>query len=152
MPTPHDIWERGLCHSHPDPDIFYPDRDAKTYGSVASTAKAICRGASAESACPVILECLFYGLITEDKFGIWGGLSARERNALRRARTLEKYKAVSHLRGTRYWALIENYLEQRDAEEEDEGDEPEDEGVFGRQEARHRSSRSGGPTPPDAPE
>lgn len=134
-PTPHDIWEKGLCHNHPEPDIFYPDRDVNTYGSVASRAKSICRGSGPETSCPVILECLFYGLIREDPFGIWGGMSARERNALRRQRTLEKYRATSHLRGTHYWALIENYLEQQRGEEEDEGDEPSDEGVLGREEA-----------------
>lgn len=136
VPTPNEVWERGLCHAHPEPDIFYPDRDVNTYGSVAARAKSICRGSSPDSQCPVILECLFYGLVREDNFGIWGGLSARERNALRRARTLSKYRAVSHLRGTRYWDLIEHYLEQRDADEEEaEGDESKDEGVLGREEA-----------------
>lgn len=134
VPTPVDIWVMGLCHAHPEPDIFYPDRDATTYGTVAARAKAICRGTDTGVSCPVILECLFYGLVTEDPFGIWGGLSARERNALRRLVTLEKYKEVSHLRGTRYWNLIENYLEQH-AEEEVEGDESTSEDVFGRQEA-----------------
>jgi WhiB family redox-sensing transcriptional regulator len=135
VPTPHDIWKKGLCHAHPEPDIFYPDRDATTYGSVAARAKAICRGTNPDAEpCPVLLECLFYGLITEDPFGIWGGQSARERNALRRMRSLDKYKEASHLRGTRYWALIENYLEQHG--EEDEGDESALEGVLGGEEAR----------------
>lgn len=134
VPTPVDIWVKGLCHDHPEPDIFYPDRDAETYGIVAAQAKSICRGLDTGISCPVILECLFYGLVTEDRFGIWGGLSARERNALRRLVTLEKYKEVSHLRGTRYWTLIENYLEQH-AGEEVEGDEYPSEDVLGREEA-----------------
>lgn len=136
MPTPDEIWERGLCHDHPEPDIFYPDRDVSTYSSVASRAKEVCRGYGPDTVCPVILECLFYGLITQDRFGIWGGLSARERNALRRSSTLDKYRAVSHLRGTRYWALIENYLERRSGGEEDqEGHESEIEGLPGSEEA-----------------
>lgn len=134
LPTPIDLWVKGLCHDHPEPDIFYPDRDATTYGSVAARAKAVCRGTDTGTACPVILECLFYGLLTEDPFGIWGGLSARERNALRRLLTLDKYREVAHLRGTRYWVLIENYLEQH-AEEEVEGGEPPPKGVLGREEA-----------------
>lgn len=134
VPSPIDIWMQGLCHDHPEPDIFYPDRDVATYGAVAARAKAVCRGADTGVVCPVILECLFYGLVTEDAFGIWGGLSVRERNALRRLLTLDKYREVAHLRGTRYWALIENYLEQH-AEEEVEGAEPQDEGVPGSQEA-----------------
>jgi WhiB family redox-sensing transcriptional regulator len=131
-PTPHDIWEKGLCHDHPDPDIFYPDRDVLTYGSVASEAKSICRGTSPETSCPVLLECLFYGLIREDPFGIWGGLSARERNALRRGRTLEKYRSAAHLKDTRYWSLIEHYLEQQDAEEEEAGHKSTDASLLGR--------------------
>ena len=126
--TPTEIWIKGLCHDHPEPDIFYPDRDVSTYGSVAARAKAVCRGTETGVVCPVILECLFYGLITEDPFGIWGGLSARERNALRRLLTLSKYREVAHLQGTRYWALIENYLEQH-AEDQDEGGEPPAQGV-----------------------
>jgi WhiB family redox-sensing transcriptional regulator len=134
--SPTEIWEKGKCHSHPTPDIFYPDRNASTYSAVAAEAKAVCRGGDGDvpNNCPIILECLLYGLITEDPFGIWGGLSARERNALRRLRTLGKYREVAHLEGTRYWTLIENYLEQRDGEEE-AGGEPPDEGVSGRQEA-----------------
>lgn len=134
-PTPVDIWIKGICHAHPEPDIFYPDRDAATYAAVAARAKAICRGSDTGVVCPVILECLFYGLLTEDPFGIWGGLSARERNALRRLLTLDKYREVAHLRGSRYWALIENYLEQH-ADEEEESDQSEDEGILGGEEAR----------------
>lgn len=119
VPLPPEVWERGLCHSHPDPDIFYPHRDASTYSQVANEAKAICRGSDPDTTCPIILECLLYSLVRDDKFGIWGGLSARERNALRRLGSLSRYKAVSHLRGTRYWSLIENYLEQQDATEEE---------------------------------
>jgi WhiB family redox-sensing transcriptional regulator len=132
VPSQGDIWERGRCHNHPEPDIFYPDRDATTYGTVAAKAKAICRGG--DEPCPVILECLFYGLVTEDPFGIWGGLSARERNALRRLRSLDKYRSVAPLRGTRYWELIENYLEQH-ADEEEASDQSEDEGILGGEEA-----------------
>lgn len=138
-PTPVEIWEQGLCHAHPEPDIFYPDRDAATYVAVAARAKSICRGTDGGEMCPVILPCLFYGLVTEDSFGIWGGQSARERNALRRLVTLEKYKEVAALRGTTYWELIENYLEQNaEATSEEDGSEdyePSDAELLGYEEA-----------------
>lgn len=138
--VPKDIWDEANCNDPSvDPEAFYPDRDANTYGSVAATAKRICRGGDTTPACPVLLECLFYGLVTEDRFGIWGGMSTRERNALRRHRSLDKYKPARPYRGTRYYNLIENYLEQYDDGEEVQGegqetDESEAEGPPGSEE------------------
>ena len=40
--------------------------------------------------CPVRTECLEYALGNQEKFGIWGGLSERERRQLRRQRRLEE--------------------------------------------------------------
>ena len=136
MPSPNEIWAKGNCRDHPEPDIFYPERDAHTYALVAAEAKAVCRGGTDFPQCPVILECLFYGLVTQDKFGIWGGLSPRERNALRRSESLVKYRSVHHLRTSPYWTLIDNYLKDAPhGEEEDYGDESGDEDLSGGEEA-----------------
>ncbi|HVM02118.1 MAG TPA: WhiB family transcriptional regulator [Acidimicrobiales bacterium] len=62
-----------------DPDLFFPERGAST-----REAKEVCRG------CVVRAECLEYALDNAEKFGIWGGLSERERRRLRRARTLAR--------------------------------------------------------------
>jgi WhiB family transcriptional regulator, redox-sensing transcriptional regulator len=59
-----------------DPDLFFPERGAST-----REAKEVCRG------CTVRMDCLEYALVNGEKFGIWGGLSERERRRLRRART-----------------------------------------------------------------
>ncbi len=109
---PQKIWERGNCRDCPDPDIFFPERDAETYPTVAGEAKQYCRGNSGRPRCDVILDCLFYGLVTEDRFGVWGGMSTRERNALRRSGSLEKYSAVQDLDGSPIYQLIDNYLTQ----------------------------------------
>lgn len=128
--VPSEIWEKGNCRGL-DTNLFYPDRDARTYAAQKEHWERICRGSDQSPPCPVLLECLFYGLVTEDRFGVWGGLSVRERNALRRHRDLSKYKSARPLAGTRYYALIENYLEQHAAEgvpsedQEEEADEPE---------------------------
>lgn len=101
----------GNCEHHPEPNVFYPERYGGVYEEVAAQAKAVCHG------CPLLLECLYFSLITEDPFGVWGGFSARERNSLRRRRTLDHYRRrrggeeVQHLRGTRHWDLIEQYLQ-----------------------------------------
>ncbi len=62
-----------------DPDLFFPERGAST-----REAKAVCRG------CVVAAECLEYALVNGEKFGIWGGLSERERRRLRRERSLNR--------------------------------------------------------------
>jgi WhiB family redox-sensing transcriptional regulator len=60
-----------------DPDLFFPERGAST-----REAKEVCRG------CVVREDCLEYALANGEKFGIWGGLSERERRRIRRARAL----------------------------------------------------------------
>ena len=64
-----------------DPDLFFPERGAST-----KEAKAVCRG------CEVRAECLEYALSHGEKFGIWGGLSERERRRVRRQRALERQR------------------------------------------------------------
>jgi WhiB family redox-sensing transcriptional regulator len=67
-----------------DPDLFFPERGAST-----REAKEVCRG------CVVREECLEYALSNGEKFGIWGGMSERERRRLRRARALERRQGES---------------------------------------------------------
>ena len=62
-----------------DPDLFFPERGAST-----REAKSVCR------ACPVQQECLEFALSNGEKFGIWGGMSERERRRVRRARALAR--------------------------------------------------------------
>jgi len=62
-----------------DPDLFFPERGAST-----REAKEVCRG------CVVKDDCLDYALDNGEKFGIWGGMSERERRRLRRARAIER--------------------------------------------------------------
>lgn len=61
-----------------DPDLFFPERGAST-----REAKEVCRG------CVVRTDCLEYALANGEKFGIWGGMSERERRRIRRQRALE---------------------------------------------------------------
>ncbi|HUY87080.1 MAG TPA: WhiB family transcriptional regulator [Acidimicrobiales bacterium] len=60
-----------------DPDLFFPERGAST-----KEAKGVCKG------CVVREDCLEYALANGEKFGIWGGMSERERRRIRRARAL----------------------------------------------------------------
>ena len=62
-----------------DPDLFFPERGAST-----KEAKQVCQS------CVVREECLEYALANGEKFGIWGGLSERERRRIRRQRALAR--------------------------------------------------------------
>ncbi|WNV74757.1 WhiB family transcriptional regulator [Geodermatophilus sp. DSM 44513] len=64
--------ERALC-AETDPEAFFPEKGGST-----REAKKICTG------CEVKAECLEYALANDERFGIWGGLSERERRRLRR--------------------------------------------------------------------
>jgi WhiB family redox-sensing transcriptional regulator len=65
--------ERALC-AETDPESFFPEKGGST-----REAKRIC------SSCEVRQECLEYALQNDERFGIWGGLSERERRRLKRA-------------------------------------------------------------------
>ena len=67
-----DWQERALC-AQTDPEAFFPEKGGST-----REAKRICSG------CDVRAECLDYALTHDERFGIWGGLSERERRRLRR--------------------------------------------------------------------
>ena len=67
-----------------DPDLFFPERGAST-----REAKEVCRG------CVVRQECLEYALANGEKFGIWGGMSERERRRIRRQRALQRRGATA---------------------------------------------------------
>lgn len=64
--------ERALC-AQTDPEAFFPEKGGST-----REAKKICTG------CEVRAECLEYALALDERFGIWGGLSERERRRLKR--------------------------------------------------------------------
>jgi WhiB family transcriptional regulator, redox-sensing transcriptional regulator len=68
-----DQWqERALC-AQTDPEAFFPEKGGST-----REAKRICMG------CEVRAACLEYALAHDERFGIWGGLSERERRRLKR--------------------------------------------------------------------
>lgn len=72
-----ETWrDRAVCREV-DPELFHPPR-----GSSAFPAKRVCAG------CTVVADCLNEALSypASEDFGIRGGLSERERKALRRQR------------------------------------------------------------------
>lgn len=64
-------WVQDALCAETDPDAFYPDKGGST-----RAAKLVC------AACPVRELCLSYALEHRERYGIWGGLSERERRRL----------------------------------------------------------------------
>ena len=67
-----DWRDLALC-AQTNPESFFPDK-----GESPRPAKRVC------AACEVRAECLQYALDRGERFGVWGGLSERERRALAR--------------------------------------------------------------------
>lgn len=66
-------WRAGALCAQTDPEVFFPDE-----GGSAREARAVC------ARCPVTAECLQWALEHDERFGIWGGATGRERMELRR--------------------------------------------------------------------
>lgn len=66
-------WQTDALCSQTDPEAFFPEKGGST-----RDAKRIC------TSCDVRSECLEYALQNDERFGIWGGLSERERRKLKR--------------------------------------------------------------------
>jgi WhiB family redox-sensing transcriptional regulator len=63
----------GECRKT-DTETFYPEKGRST-----REAKAVCVN------CQVRAECLKYALDNDERFGVWGGLSERERRKLKKS-------------------------------------------------------------------
>lgn len=72
-----DWWDHARCRGMTD--LFFPARGEDT-----TAAKKVCNG------CPVRDQCLQSALDNDDKHGIFGGASERERRQLRRTRPVTR--------------------------------------------------------------
>lgn len=65
---------QGLC-AQTDPEAFFQEK-----GGSSREARRICKG------CPVRDECLEFALKNDERFGVWGGMSAQDRKRLKERR------------------------------------------------------------------
>ena len=86
MRDPLDVesWRVDAKCKDMDTELWYPPRDKDLYKDIADQSKAVCLGKDGRPPCIVKNECLLYADKMEDTYGIWGGMSHRERNALKR--------------------------------------------------------------------
>jgi WhiB family redox-sensing transcriptional regulator len=71
-PAGDESWRLDALCAETDPESFFPEKGGST-----REAKRVCTG------CEVRAECLEFALTNDERFGIWGGLSERERRRLR---------------------------------------------------------------------
>lgn len=64
-------WRLSAGCQYTDPDLFHSEDPGQTWH-----AKRVC------ASCPVREECLEYALSAGEKWGVWGGLSERQRQRL----------------------------------------------------------------------
>jgi WhiB family redox-sensing transcriptional regulator len=68
-------WQTDAACRGMDSELFYPGQ-----GEDPNPAKAICR------LCDVQASCLAYALNRPERFGVWGGLTVRERRRILKAK------------------------------------------------------------------
>ncbi|WP_432076327.1 WhiB family transcriptional regulator [Streptomyces wuyuanensis] len=68
-------WQETALCAQVGPEFFFP-----APGSSTREAKQLC------GACDGRVACLEYALANDERFGVWGGLSEKERGRLRRSR------------------------------------------------------------------
>lgn len=73
--SPDEEWRDSAACASVGGDFWFPEKGGST-----AEAKTVCRR------CPVIADCLEYALATQQRFGIYGGKSERERRRLVNAR------------------------------------------------------------------
>lgn len=75
LTSPSDAsWMRFAACRAVDPDLFFPT----TGGIGLKEAKRVC------TQCPCRVACLDFAIENNEKYGVWGGTSERERRVLRR--------------------------------------------------------------------
>jgi WhiB family redox-sensing transcriptional regulator len=70
-----ESWRKQALCAQTDPEAFFPDK-----GGSPAAAQAICRR------CPVQGPCLEWALQHDERFGVWGGLTDRQRRRLAKQR------------------------------------------------------------------
>ena len=84
------LWyPQSKCRGVSDAHLYFYSEDKN--GGV-TKAKKICWGLDGKGECPVRRLCLSYALFNDEKFGVWGGTSERERRRIKRRRRARKRK------------------------------------------------------------
>ena len=77
-PATEERWRLAAACDGADPEMFFPVGSGGPAQEATARAKAIC------ARCPVEQECRAWALVTNQQYGIWGGLDEEERRQVRR--------------------------------------------------------------------
>lgn len=75
VPEPREPWMDDALCAQSDPEAFFPEKGGST-----RDAKKVC------AECTVREQCLAYALEHHIAWGVWGGLSAKQRARLKQTR------------------------------------------------------------------
>jgi WhiB family redox-sensing transcriptional regulator len=87
MTNPDEPWRAFAACIDADDRLFFAPGESGEAVETTAPARRICAG------CPVKSDCLEYALETNQRFGIWGGLTPDERRPLRRRLIIAGRKA-----------------------------------------------------------
>lgn len=73
IPFNNQPWAEDALCVQTDPEAFFPDK-----GGTTREAKRVCLS------CEVRTECLDYALDNDERYGVWGGMSERERRRIKK--------------------------------------------------------------------
>ncbi|MGW2692403.1 WhiB family transcriptional regulator [Streptomyces sp. NPDC001296] len=68
----------GACRGHKNPELWYAGGNSVQAQADTREARAICAG------CPVLQECRRWALDSREAWGVWGGMTERQRQAVLR--------------------------------------------------------------------
>jgi len=82
-----DVWEwqfDGACRTEDPTTFFHPEGERGPSRETRDrAAKSIC------ASCPVITQCAAHALTVREPYGVWGGMTEEEREAIYRRKTLK---------------------------------------------------------------
>ena len=84
-----DDWRHKAACREEDPELFYPLGSTGPWELQIQEAKAVCRR------CPVMETCGTWALETGQEHGVFGGMSEKERRAIKRRAYYERTRNYS---------------------------------------------------------
>lgn len=95
LPAPvTGVWDwqlRGACRGMDSMLFFHPEHErGPARAAREARAKQICRS------CPVLQQCRAHALAAHEPYGVWGGMSAPEREQIVRAQDRTQRVLASH--------------------------------------------------------
>jgi WhiB family redox-sensing transcriptional regulator len=103
-------WMADAACAEVGTDLFYPDTASVNRAAYADAIN-VC------AACPVATQCLEHAIATDERYGVWGGTTPADREAMRQARGLRRRggnEPFGNLTDAEFLSLYEDHMRRRD--------------------------------------